>query len=378
MSSKLNVLFLCGWYPSRVLPTNGDFIQRHAEALSLKHNVTVLHIITDKKSNKNIELTTELINGIETHIAYLKFTKNPIKKILYFRKAFLLILKKIDSLDIVHLNELFPFGIFSFYLKWFKKIPFIITEHWTDYKHPLSNKISLTQKLISKVIAKNASFICPVTKDLENSMIQFGLKGTYNVVENVVDTSSFFPKNINNDIFSVVHISNMDDHHKNVSGILRVVSLLQNKINNFHFKLIGANADKYKVFAQELGIKEKNIEFINQIPHALVIQHLQEANLFILFSNFENLPCVILESFACGTPVISTNVGGISEHFPENFGKLIASKDESKLEEEILNYYYNKNKTTTKDVMHNYVKSNFSEAVIEQKFTNLYYKSINK
>jgi len=44
---KLHVLFLASWYPSRVLKTNGDFIQRHAEAVALQHNVTVLHVISD-------------------------------------------------------------------------------------------------------------------------------------------------------------------------------------------------------------------------------------------------------------------------------------------------------------------------------------------
>jgi glycosyltransferase involved in cell wall biosynthesis len=378
LNNKLNVLFLCGWYPSRVLPTNGDLIQRHAEAVFLIHNVTIIHIITDTKSKKNIDLTSEVINGIETNIAYLKHFKNPIKKIFFFIKAFNILIKKSGSIDIVHLNELFPFGVFSLYLKWFKKTPFIITEHWTDYKHPLSNKISYVQKTISKVIAKNSSFICPVTKDLENSMSKFGLKGNYKTIENVVNTEFFYPIETKNNIFSIVHISNMNDAHKNISGLLRVIANLQNKVDNFHFKMIGENADKYKLLSKELGIKSENIEFINQIPHTLVIKHLQEANLFILFSNFENLPCVILESFACGTPVISTDVGGIREHFPNNFGKLISSKDEHKLEEEIINFHNKKHNISLKKEMHTYIKSNFSDAVIASKFSNLYYKSLSK
>ena len=364
MNAKLNVLFLCGWYPSRVLPTNGDFIQRHAEAVLLKHNVNVLHIISDKKNTENIEITFKVINGIETHIAYLKATKNPFKKAFLFLKAFKLLIKKVGVFDIVHLNELFPFGIFSLYLKLIKKTPFIITEHWTDYKFPLSNKISFIQKIISKVIAKNASFICPVTKDLENSMIQFGLKGKYKAIENVVDTTSFIPIETKNEVFSIVHISNMNDTHKNISGLLKVIAILQNKIDNFHFKMIGEDSDKYKPLSKKLGIKPETIEFINQIPHSLVIKHLQEANLFVLFSNFENLPCVILESFACGTPVISTDVGGIKEHFPDNYGTLIPAKDEQKLEEEIINLYKKEHNFSLKKEMHNYIKSNFSDVFL--------------
>ena len=46
LKKKLHILFLCGWYPSSVLPQNGDFIMRHAEAVSSKHKVSVLHIIS--------------------------------------------------------------------------------------------------------------------------------------------------------------------------------------------------------------------------------------------------------------------------------------------------------------------------------------------
>lgn len=378
MKPRLNVLFLCGWYPSRVLPTNGDFIQRHAEAVSLQHKVTVLHIITDKQSTKNIEITTSVINGIETHIAYVKASKNPLKKGYLFIKSFNIIIKKIGCFDVVHLNELFPFGLFSLFLKWFKKTPFIITEHWTDYKYPLSKNISFTQKILSKLIVNNASFVCPVTKDLKKSMNKFGLKGTYKIVENVVNTNSFFPIETNNTTFSIVHISNMKDDHKNISGLLNVIANISSKIENFHFKMIGEDADKYKELSIKLGVKSEKIEFIKQIPHSLIIKHLQEANLFVLFSNFENLPCVILESFACGTPVISTDVGGISEHFPDKYGTLIPAKDEVKLEKEIINFYHKKHPLSLRKEMHTYIKSNFSNIVIANKFTNLYYKSLSK
>ncbi|TXD54288.1 MULTISPECIES: glycosyltransferase family 4 protein [unclassified Polaribacter] len=377
MKQKLSVLFVCGWYPSRVLPNNGDFIQRHAEALNKEHKVTVIHIITDKNNKKNIEFISNKINGIETHIAYLKYSKNAFKKVLLFIKAFNGLIAKTNTFHIVHLNEIYPFGIFSLYLKWFKKTPFIITEHFTDYTYPLSKKISLFEKMVSKLIVKKASFVCPVTKDLENSLIQFGLKGNYAPVENVVNTKKFHPIETNNEVFSIIHISNMNDIHKNISGILKVIANLQHKISGFHLKIIGENSKDYQNFSEELGILSKNIEFIAHIPHHLIKKHLQEANLFILFSNFENLPCVILESFACGIPVISSDVGGIHEYFPDNFGTLINAKDEKKLEEEILNYFHKKHQIVSKQEMHRYIASNFSDQVICEKFTNLYYKTLS-
>jgi len=47
LKKKLHILFLSSWYPSHVSPSNGDFIQRHAEAIATKHNVTVIYVTTD-------------------------------------------------------------------------------------------------------------------------------------------------------------------------------------------------------------------------------------------------------------------------------------------------------------------------------------------
>jgi glycosyltransferase involved in cell wall biosynthesis len=375
LSNKLNVLFLCGWYPSRVSPTNGDFIQRHAEAVSLNHKVTVIHITTDSKLNKNIEITSEIKNAVKTHVAFLKSTKNPIKKIFLYIKAFYILLQKDTSFNVVHLNELFPFGIFTLYLKWFKKIPFIISEHFTGYHYPRSKQISILQKLISIVITKNASFVCPVSNDLKKSMLKLGLKGNYKRVPNVVNTDVFYPKKQSNSVFTFTHISNMNNNHKNIEGILRVVKKLENELDNFRFKLIGENSEFYIPFAKKLNIDLKKTIFINQIPHKEVATNLKDSNLFILFSNYENLPCVILESFSCGTPVISTNVGGINEYFPKDFGFLINTKDEEALLQKILEVY--SNFKTDKEKMYNYVENNFSKITIANQFTELYNFALN-
>lgn len=370
MKQKLSVLFICGWYPSKVFPNNGDFIQRHAEAASLMNEVTVIHIISDKQNKESLFITSEEKNGVKTHIAYIKFSKNPLKKCLNYLKAFNSLINKIDNFNVVHLNEIFPFGIFSLYLKWIKKTPYIISEHWTGYHKPQSDNLSLTRKVISKIITKNASFICPVSNDLKKSLIEIGFKGNYKRVPNVVNTNLFYPKKNNTEKFTIIHISNMINEHKNVEGILNVISKLEKEIDCFEIKLIGVNSHKYLSYAKKLNLNLNNIHFIDHIPHKEIAKKIQNSNLFVLFSNYENLPCVILESFSCGVPVISTNVGGIREYFPKDFGYLIDPKDENALLNKILNVYNNFN--LDKERMHSYAVKNFSETYIANQFTELY------
>ena len=371
---KLHVLFLASWYPSRVLKTNGDFIQRHAEAVALKHNVTVLHVITDDNLSEKIAIDDTVINSVRTLIAYIKKTKNPILKWIQFIKAYQLLIKKVAPFDVVHVNKFYPVGYFAFRLKRKKNIPYIISEHHSIYRKPYNKKIGFIEKFISKVIVKNAHTVCPVSDDLGKAMQDFGLRGNYFKVPNVVDTHRFKAKEKKNDTFTILHVSNMAKI-KNIDGILRVIKQLETKITDFKFYMIGGNAANYKTNAVKLGINLNNISFINQVPHHEIPVYFQKVSIFVLFSDTENLPCVILESFSCGTPVISTDVGGISEYFPKDFGILIPSKNEKKLLNAILESY-NKSNANTQE-MHQYVVNNFSKEQIANTFSKLYYKSLS-
>jgi glycosyltransferase involved in cell wall biosynthesis len=376
LKGKLNILFLCSWYPSKVSPNNGDFIQRHAEAVSLNHKVTVIHISTDKETKNNIDYTSEKINGIETHIAYLKYSRNPLKKIIVFIKAFKVLVLKAGAIDVVHLNEIFPFGIFCLYLKWFQKKPYIISEHFTGYHKPQSKKISFLRKTISKVIVKKAAFICPVSNDLKDSLQDLGFKGNYKRVPNVVDTAVFLPSDKTPTIFTITHISNMANDHKNIEGIIKYIKKLESKIDDFKFKFIGKDAEIYVPFAKKIGINLDKTIFIEHLPHKEIATHLKESNLFVLFSNYENLPCVILEAFSCGVPVISTNVGGIKEYFPKDFGFLIDSQDADALLDKTIEVY--SNFKTNKEKMHQYVENTFSQTTIASQFSKLYNAALNE
>lgn len=377
MTQKLHILFICGWFPSKVSPTNGDFIQRHAEAVATKHAVSVIHIISDEKTNKEyIEINQE--NGVNIYIGYVRKTNNPLVKIRRFWKIFHQILKKLGTFDVVHLNEIYPFGIFALYLKKKLKKPYIISEHWTGYQLSNSKQIGFFQKIISKKITKNANFVCPVSQNLASAMQQFGLKGNYTIVPNVVNTNLFKPLKIQNTEFKIIHISSLLDKHKNISGMLRVAKKLENKIDNFTWKFAGGTSKEFSSLLNTLNFTTAKIEFKNHIPQEKLVEELQNSNLFVLFSNFENLPCVILESFACGIPVISTDVGGIKEFFPNDFGVLIAKENEKALVEAIVNQYqsFKKNNQQNKNKMYNYAVKNFSQTAIENQFSKLYLKSL--
>jgi glycosyltransferase involved in cell wall biosynthesis len=62
----------------------------------------------------------------------------------------------------------------------------------------------------------------------------------------------------------------------------------------------------------ELGL-EDHVRFAGPQPHADLGQWFNAANLSVLASRSEGCPNVLLESLACGVPVVASEVGGVPE-----------------------------------------------------------------
>lgn len=64
--------------------------------------------------------------------------------------------------------------------------------------------------------------------------------------------------------------------------------------------------------ATELGIADR-VKMLGEVPHSKLASVYSAADIFLLASEREGWPNVLLEAMACGTPVAATNVNGTSE-----------------------------------------------------------------
>jgi glycosyltransferase involved in cell wall biosynthesis len=63
--------------------------------------------------------------------------------------------------------------------------------------------------------------------------------------------------------------------------------------------------------AYALGLTSDALELRGQAADMAAVY--QEADIFVLSSDWEGTPNVVLEAMACGLPVVATRVGGVSE-----------------------------------------------------------------
>ena len=103
--------------------------------------------------------------------------------------------------------------------------------------------------------------------------------------------------------------------------------------------MVGRCTKEITEYARHIGLDENAVHFTGAVSYGQVARTMQLSQAFVLFSRYENLPCVIIEALCCGLPVISTDVGGISEIINAGNGILINSEDETKLTDAFARIY---------------------------------------
>lgn len=339
------VLFLASWYPGRVGAYDGDFIERHAQCISLYHRIFVVYIAKDAAiTDGKIVIEKEISGNLITYRAYYPFSKTKsarIEKInstlhglKLFNQVYKMIVEEYGSMDIVHLNVLMKAGLYALRLNKKYKLPYVLSENWTGY-YPEKEDGYLQQswwyQFISKMIYRNCAYPLPVTKDLGERMNALMGEKNFRVIPNVVDTSLFYPVlETTKHKRRFIHASTLG-YHKNIQGILNATKKLYQQRKDFELYLLGPASENIIHWTQDYGLLDTCIFFTGQIPYQEVASHLRKADAMVIFSRYENLPCVILEALTCGMPVISTDVGGIREVINDENGILIPSEQEDEL-----------------------------------------------
>ena len=161
-------------------------------------------------------------------------------------------------------------------------------------------------------------------------------------------------------------------HEDMIDGISMLPSYIK---NDFLVYFIGQGEKKFVDHLKKKIIQKNLINQIVFIDYINVDSRIILKNLDLLVSltrDFENFGYSLAESMLVGTPVLATNVGGISEYLNKKNSYLIKPKDTQKLSKSLVDFYYNrrlwkKRAKLGKDL----IKKRFNSNDMTKNFSNL-------
>jgi glycosyltransferase involved in cell wall biosynthesis len=384
------VLWLTSWYPNAADPFNGDFIKRQAEAVSLFQSLTIIYAgKSPLVPAKNISAPeTDSPNLKEFILYYSSFKQKNIftacRSLVSYVKKNLTVIRQLreneELPDIVHVHVALKAGLIALFLKWRYRIPYLLTEHWTAYypeaADSLFKKSWITRYIVRRII-KNAVCLLPVSEALGIQINRYWETCPYHQIPNVVNTFLFFPSSLTvQKTFRFIHISTMI-RQKNPEGIVRSFLALLQEGFEAELILVGPLPASLDEFMRAGKIPPGKILHTGEIPYEQVALELRNANALVLFSDYENLPCVILEALCSGIPVIASRVGGIPEVIDDRNGILVSAGNEKQLQEAMktmmLNAQFYQRDKISKQAM-----DAFSYTVVGAKMTSLYNNILDK
>jgi len=215
--------------------------------------------------------------------------------------------------------------------------------------NPLAKILSLPSRLTRSWLLKRADkIVCSSFDYIKNSQIKdfyFAHPEKFVEIPFGVDTNIFTPHHPHdNSLKKILFVGGLDKAHyfKGVNNLIKACAELA--VKNWQLIIAGEGDLKpdYESLAQELDIAAKTI-FPGKLDPAELIAAYQSASVLVLpsINSNEAFGIVLIESLACGTPVIASNLPGVRSVFSHKQEGLIVEpnnvEDLTKKLEEILN-----------------------------------------
>lgn len=390
----MKILWLCSWYPHSTDRFDGDFIERHAKALSEFQQVDVIHIVqnTSLLTNETYRTEKRIEKNLQTQIVYVPVPNTPFATLTaalfnrrYYRQMLDTIKEYIEERgvpDLVHVHVPVKMGAAALWLKRKFNIPFVVTEHANIYHNRAGEESFSTYspyfRFIAKRVIDKAEILITVSDYLGKAINEIAGKKEYIVIPNVVDTSRFYyaENKLANSVFRFLHVSNLYPV-KNPQLMLEAIRLFLQTDQSAEFIFIGNKTKEWELKASKLGISKKSIQFMGEILYEKVAEELIKADALFLYSKSETFSCVTAEALCCGLPVVSSNVGAIPELVNNTNGTLAEPENAEALANAMHSLKKNYGQFNREEIArHASVKYNYS--IVAEQLLSVYQKVLSK
>ncbi|WP_379968531.1 glycosyltransferase family 4 protein [Epilithonimonas sp. UC225_85] len=286
----------------KVLSSKASYFAENGHEVTIlisdQHDKALAYPLSDKIKITDLKITSQLTGKIK----FIGFFQN----ILTLRKIYEQEIKKINPDVIIVLERGYEDFIIPYILK---DIPKIREYHFSRKASEfLESKLASGQKYKKKILRKfyeyhykNYDKLVLLTKKDQQSWKDFS---NTTVIPNVVEFSDHpVSETILNRPKNIITVGSMADDRKGFSVLINIWSKLEQKFPEWTLNIYGDGPYRrnYEKSIRDLSLK-------NLILHGTtnqITEKYSESQLFVMTSNGEGLPMVIIEALSQGVPVIA-------------------------------------------------------------------------
>lgn len=264
--------------------------------------------------------------GILRKLQAIKYVRTFVTSVFYVFS----LLARVPEYDVLHI---FSASYFSFVLaptpailigKIFRK-KMLLNYHSGEAEDHLRRWPSAvaTLRLVEEVVVPSDYLVRVFSK--------FGLKAC--AINNLVELHNFTFRE--RSPLEPVFLSNRNlEKHYGVDNVLRAFALIQKQLPGARLTVAGDGSQRGPLESLARELRLRNTDFVGQVEHDAIRSQYHSADIFLNASEIDNQPLSILEAFACGLPVVTTNAGGIPDMVSDGVnGLLVGCGDDNALAE---------------------------------------------
>ncbi len=268
-------------------------------------------------------------DGVKVHSLdiedYVMKGKSEKGKVGYLKK-----IKRVKELinevrpDILHAHYASSYGLLGALANYH---PYIISVWGSDvYDFPIKSPI---HKMIIKYNLKKADYILSTSNVMKKETEKYTDKDI-KVTPFGVDINKFYPNKIESNEIIIGTIKTLEEKY-GVQYLVKAFKQVKEENKDLDIKLRiggkGSQEDYLKNLCMELQI-ENDVTFLGFVKPDDVIKEFQRFDISVFPSTLdsESFGVAAVESEACGTPVIVSNVGGLMESTKPNETSLVVEK----------------------------------------------------
>ena len=251
----------------------------------------------------------------------IKYVRTVTTSLLYWWKLF----TTIPSFDVIHI---FSASYFSFLLA---PTPAIVVARLFGKRIVLNYHSGEAEDHLRRwprtsipMLKKTDEIVVP-SPYLVRVFAKFGLPAK--AIFNVIDFAQLRFRE--RDTLRPVFLSNRNlEAHYGVDVVLRAFALIQQRFPDAALKVAGDGPCREAIHQLAAELQLRNVEFVGSVTRERMAELYNEADCFLNGSRIDNQPLSILEAFASGLPVVTTNAGGIPDVVTDGVTALLVEMDD--------------------------------------------------